>query len=302
VTDALYARLTEDDRATVEAALEGGCAALWAQEPDCVRRRLALHFAAFYGLEGPLRSTGLSAVMPPEDVHAMARGPLAAGGDFATADLVVASLADAGTPLATGARVLDFGSSSGRVIRALAAGRPDLDCLACDPNTDAIAWAQRQLPMAQFFVSESAPPLSLTDGSLDAVFAISIWSHFDAPQALAWLTEMHRVIRPGGALLLTTHGQTSIAEFLRSGVISADTAALALDALIRRGHFFIDTWKDRPEGDWGVKSSGWGTAYLSTEWLLVHTTPAWAVRRFVPGGLQSNQDVTILQRCEGPGH
>ena len=44
-----------------------------------------------------------------------------------------------------GGTVLDFGSSSGRVLRILAAARPDLRCLGCDPNEDAIAWAEVEM-------------------------------------------------------------------------------------------------------------------------------------------------------------
>ncbi len=70
----------------------------------------------------------------PSDVHAMARGPVAAGGDAFTADFVLGALERAGSPLPEDARALDFGCSSGRVVRMLAAARPDVAWLGCDPN------------------------------------------------------------------------------------------------------------------------------------------------------------------------
>ncbi len=38
------------------------------------------------------------------------------------------------------------------------------------------------------------------------MFAISVWSHFSATGALTWLQELHRIVQPGGHVLLTSHG------------------------------------------------------------------------------------------------
>ncbi len=294
VTDLIHARLAPGDVATVEARLEGDPARLHAASDPLTRRRLALNFAAAYGVEEVLERAGLSAQMPPEEVHAMARGPVAAGGDHYLADLVFDALAHAGLELAPEATVLDFGGSSGRVLRSIAAGRPDLACLGCDPNADAIAWAQEHLPAARFFVSPQRPPLELADGSLDLVLAISIWSHFAEEPAVAWLGEMHRVIASGGALVLTTHAFDCLSTLLRREHISAGTAAAAATAMAQGRHHFVDVFG--PDGDWGVKDSGWGNAYLTLEWLLRATGEDWAVLLNWPGALDQAQDVIVLQR------
>ena len=70
----------------------------------------------------------------------------------------------------------------------------------------------RTSPEIEFFVNDNAPPLPLADGSLDLVYAISIWSHFAPELGLRWFEEMHRLIRPGGHLVCTTHGLTSVAH------------------------------------------------------------------------------------------
>lgn len=224
----------------------------------------------------------------------MARGPLAAGGDPPIADLVIGCLHDAGFDLAQGATLLDFGCSSGRVLRPIAAWRPDLDCVGCDPQPGAIEWAGEHLPMARFFVSPGVPPLPLEGASVDAAFAISIWSHFAEPQALTWLQEMHRIVRPGGAMLLTSHGIDSLATFVRREQMNHESAAEVVRALVRHGHHWFDVFG--ADGDWGVKDTGWGNGYLSMDWLLRHATPGWAVRLFLPAGIDQNQDVVVLER------
>lgn len=294
VTSALFARLTDEDKARIEGRLEGGALQIWTEAEDAARDRLTLIFAAYYEDSEALARTGLSSAEPPADVHAMARGPLAAGGDPSTADIVVGCLAEAGYEIPDGAAVLDFGASSGRVVRALQAWRPDVRWMGCDPNSGAMAWAHEHLPGIRFFESPGRPPLPLDDGELDAAFAISIWSHFDAEPARLWLAEMHRVVKPGGMLLITTHGWDTLAQLVRRDLMtpgSADTAAASMLAL---GHQFFDIFGD--EGDWGVRDPGWGNMFLTLDWLAAEVTGQWSVRLFRPGRLDHNQDVIVLER------
>lgn len=294
VTEELYRRLQPGDVEAVVAALEGDTRVLWERASPDERRTLAPVFAAVYDVPGVLERTGLVRAQPPEDVHAMARGTLAYAGEPVLADLVVRALDEAGTGLPATGSVLDFGCSSGRVVRVLAAYRPDLDWLGCDPNEAAIGWASEHLPMARFFVSASAPPLPLENVSIDGAYAISIWSHFSAGAAEAWLQEMHRVIRPGGTLLLTTHGLDTLGHQLRHGLMTRESAADSAAALLRDGHSFYAIFGD--EGDWGVRDPHWGTGYLGADWVAEHATPDWAIRLFRPGMLDRNQDVFVLER------
>ena len=82
-----------------------------------------------------LERTGLTAAQPPAGVHAMAQGPLAAAGGLYEADMVANALASAGVDIAGAlGAALDFGCSSGRVLRVLAAAFPDVRWIGCDPN------------------------------------------------------------------------------------------------------------------------------------------------------------------------
>ena len=62
--------------------------------------------------------------------------------------------------------------------------------------------------------------MALDDGSLDAVFAISVWSRFGPRPAARWLAEMHRLVRPGGLLIITTQGIASLAHYLTAAARS----------------------------------------------------------------------------------
>ena len=174
---------------------------------------MILGYGIWLGHPAAPEKTGLLAAQPPEEVHLMARGPIAAAGGLYEADLVVDALAGVGVEMADIGSALDFGCSSGRVVRVLQAAYPETRWHGCDPNGPAIAWASENLPAIEFFVNGNAPPLPLADGSLDMAYAISIWSHFAPGLGLRWFEEMHRLIRPGGHLVCTTHGLTSVALY-----------------------------------------------------------------------------------------
>ncbi|WP_354699216.1 hypothetical protein DSM112329_04926 [Paraconexibacter sp. AEG42_29] len=295
VSDALYARLSAVDVARLEAALEGNMRLLWDDLDEGDRHRLLLSAAAFYQDPEALKAIGLTSAEPPDDVHAMARGPLAHGGDLGIADMVVRTLEDARVAIPAGGTLLDFGCSSGRVLRPLAAWRPDLNCIGCDPNGDAITWAQQAVPDLRWFQSPLRPPLEpCDDASVDVAFAISIWSHFSADAALDWLGEMHRIIKPGGALLLTTHGLNTFAEYTRGGLMDRAIMARTIGTVLTDGIEFIDVFGEA--GDWGVKDPDWGNSFLLADWLVEHATPQWSIRLLRSGRLEGNQDAYVLER------
>lgn len=242
-----------------------------------------------------LDRTGLVRAEPPEEIHAMTRGALNAAGGIYEANLIVDALQGCGTEMSAVASALDFGCSSGRVLRPLAAAYPELRWQGCDPNQPAIAWATENLPSIEFFLSSNLPPLALPDRSLDLAYAISIWSHFEPALGLRWFEDMHRVLRPGGHLVCTTHGLNSIAHDAARALRTPEQAREIAWALSTRGWWYADEFGE--EGDWGVLSPDWGTAFLSPEWLLAALCPDWRVLEFAPGRNQGNQDVYVLQRA-----
>jgi SAM-dependent methyltransferase len=297
-TERLYARLSPESIDELERRLAPAEAAAWAAAGSAERKRLALAFGVHLGIPEILEPTGLRQSMPPSEVHSISRGLGAAdaGGAYDLADMVVEGVQRAGGRLEAGAAALDFGCSSGRVVRVLAAAFPDLRWHGREPNAGAIAWATEHLRDINFAVSAGEPPLDLHDGALDFAFAISIWSHFAEGAALRWLEEMQRVIRPGGLLLLTAHGYNSLAFLLRRRLRSREWLASVNATLYRRGFFFEDEF--RAVGDEGVGGPEWGISFFSLEWLCSRTTPQWRLAWYAPGRALDNQDLIVLQRAD----
>ncbi len=114
------------------------------------------------------------------------------------------SLDAAGTSLAEIGDLLDFGCGCGRVLRWLA--DVPANVRGSDFDGRAIAWCRDNLRFAEFGTNGLEPPLGLDDESLDLIYAFSVLTHLPLPVQHAWMAELHRVLRPAGVLILSTHG------------------------------------------------------------------------------------------------
>jgi SAM-dependent methyltransferase len=102
--------------------------------------------------------------------------------------------------------VLDFGCGCGRVVRYWDGFAGTV--AGSDLSPPAVAWCRANLPFARFEVNGLEPPLAFPDASFDLVYALSVFTHLTADLQLAWRDELRRVLRPGGRLLVTTHGRS----------------------------------------------------------------------------------------------
>lgn len=106
--------------------------------------------------------------------------------------------------------VLDFGCGCGRVLRYWS-GHPGT-VAGCDRDAGGVAWCRDNLSFARVDGNGLAPPLGYADESFDLVYALSVFTHLTEALQGAWRDELHRVLRPGGRLLLTTHGESYLSR------------------------------------------------------------------------------------------
>jgi len=140
-----------------------------------------------------------------------ARGFLVSGAtDYHRIDRVLVALT--GRHLHAFDRVLDWGVGCGRLARHFPSAHARAFA-GCDIDRDNVDWCAANLP-GTFAASRLLPPLPFDDASFDAVYGVSVFTHMREPMQLAWLAELARVMRPGGFLVTTTHGETAI-EFSR---------------------------------------------------------------------------------------
>ncbi|MCA1686502.1 MAG: class I SAM-dependent methyltransferase [Planctomycetia bacterium] len=115
-------------------------------------------------------------------------------------------LARNGLAIETFGSVLDFGCGVGRVLRHWSAVSGPV-FHGADYNPSLVAWCRRNLPFARFQVNGLGRGLGSDDATFDFVYALSVFTHLSEPLQRFWMGELSRVLRPGGYLFLTTHGE-----------------------------------------------------------------------------------------------
>jgi SAM-dependent methyltransferase len=108
-------------------------------------------------------------------------------------------------PLAPGQRFLDLGCASGRVLRHFAGMAPGVDAVGIDLCRQYVAWARQHL-QAPVLQGTALPSLPFADGSVDVIFAGSVFTHINDFEE-AWLAELRRVMAPSGFAVLTIHSE-----------------------------------------------------------------------------------------------
>jgi len=175
--------------------------------------------------------------------------------------------------------LLDFGCGCGRVTRHWG-GLDRTSVHGADANEHAIAWCRANLPFARFDSNGLAPPLAHPDESFDLVYALSVFTHLPEDLQHAWVGELTRLLRPGGLLLLTTHG-----ERYRERLAPAERAAFDAGRLVVR-------W---PEG----AGTNLCSVFHPRSYVEERLAAGLALVEFAPEGAKGNphQDLYLLRKA-----
>jgi SAM-dependent methyltransferase len=183
------------------------------------------------------------------------------------------------------AQVLDLGCGPGRVATWFKREFAHVQLTGCDIDAQAIAWAQANLPeVARFVCNTSEPPTPMPDAGFDLVYSVSLFTHLDERMQDAWLAEIARLLKPGGHLLATTHGEHAAASCTPSERREVARRGIAF-RVDRRGRFKLDGLPDFYQ-----------TTFHSETYVRAHWSRFLDVVEFLPGGLGGHQDLVLLRR------
>jgi 2-polyprenyl-3-methyl-5-hydroxy-6-metoxy-1,4-benzoquinol methylase len=114
-----------------------------------------------------------------------------------------------------GERVLDVGCGDGTLAGELAAMGAEV--VGIDVAEEPLRRARERHPGLELALVDGEGPWELADGSFDVVWAGEVIEH--VADTAAWLSEVRRVLRSGGSLLLSTpaHGRLALLGLALSG-------------------------------------------------------------------------------------
>ena len=187
-------------------------------------------------------------------------------------------LEDDGVPFESVGTLLDFGCGCGRVLRHLMNAGVEIN--GSDLNSNLIRWCDKNIAQAKFSVNGLTPPLPHPGGSLGLVYALSVFTHLPESLQKPWLNELARVLRPGGHLILSTHG-----ERYREALDESERARFDRGDLVLRA-------EDRP----GSNACG---AYHPPSYLRSAAEPEFVVvqHRFEGALGNPHQDLWLLRKA-----
>lgn len=170
-----------------------------------------------------------------------------------------------------GCHILDWGCGPARIIRHLPELLPQQNHFyGSDYNSDYVHWCQANLPGISFSKNGTNPPLDFPDNRFDVIYGISILTHLSEENHEAWLRELIRVLKPGGILLLTTHGDITRENLTATELTQYDAGKLVVRGGVKEGHRMF-------------------TAYQPPSFMksLVAQIPGASVRHHQPGQKQA---------------
>jgi SAM-dependent methyltransferase len=130
------------------------------------------------------------------------------------AESLVSLLAKHGIALHQQHSILDFGCGCGRVLRHLRHLPAELH--GCDSNPVALEWCADNLPFARFAVNALESPLDYDMEAFDVIYALSVFTHLPQRLQSHWMSEMRRVLKPGGVLVVSLHGNALFSKLNRA--------------------------------------------------------------------------------------
>ncbi len=179
--------------------------------------------------------------------------------------------------------ILDFGCGCGRTLIWFSPKGGSPSFFGTDIDREAVSWCRDHLPFAQFEQNDRLPPLSYPSQTFDLVYAVSVFTHFDEELQFLWLRELRRVMKSGGILLLSLHG-----EYYQKR-LPPD----ALRFLKEHGFAFVKITSKPMDG---IPSGWFQNAYHTKDYILKVYSKEFNVLDYLPKGFAGYQDVVLLEK------
>jgi SAM-dependent methyltransferase len=178
-------------------------------------------------------------------------------------------------------RILDFGCGCGRTLYWVAKYSNKPDYYGTDIDVQAISWSHKNLNFAKFSVNKALQPLVYKSETFDLVYALSVFTHLDEERQFVWLTELKRILKPRGILIITLHGRRV------SGKLPYDVKK----EFEKIGFLYL-----KSGADLGIFPDWYQNAFHTQEYVIDKYANHFKILNYFVNGMSNNQDAVILQK------
>lgn len=182
--------------------------------------------------------------------------------------------------------ILDLPCGQGRVLRHLRRAFPRARITACDLDPEGVRFCAATFDAIPMPSVDEPSEIPLPADHFDLIWVGSLFTHVEAPKWDRFLEAFRRALRPGGALVFTTHGERARGH-MKSRAARYGHSDAELDALVaghdRDGFAYVRY----PGQDWN-----YGTSLARKEWVAdrIAARPGLRLVRAVDHGWDDHQD------------
>lgn len=212
--------------------------------------------------------------------------------------LVKRVLAQNGSDLIPGAEVFELGCASGRVLRHFACQEHGYVVWGADINLRHVEWVRQFLPRhIRVLQNTILPQLPIADRTMSLVCAFSVFTHIDDME-LAWISELRRILKPGGIAYLTIHSEHTwdkLAPGLPVYDALIDNADRISDYPVSPEFFKRPMPEEKMVFSWNPLGNYSSNVFHSSAYIRDTWSRFMDVKDIIVSG-HSYQDVVVLQR------
>jgi len=105
-------------------------------------------------------------------------------------------------------KILEWGCGPARVLRHMKSlDNSAWDIWGSDYNKKTISWCQHHFLHTHFLHNDLEPPLPAENEMFDVIYCISVFTHLSKERHFQWVSEIIRLLKPGGLFIGTFHGE-----------------------------------------------------------------------------------------------
>ncbi len=213
------------------------------------------------------------------------------------ANIISAIFMDYGIDLNNNLKVLDFGSGSGRVALPLIKSNPNIELTATDVDSEAIDYLSLNIPShCTAEVAHYSPPALYPDNRFDAIYSISVWSHFPEDLGLEWLREMQRISNKGAILAITIAGRCVLEQQKVKPWIDIPIDDYEQKKFVYKEYNHLhNNEKTYP----GIANKGsWGVAAIHPDYVKEKWSEIFEIKEIKACGMNGQQDIVIMKNTK----
>jgi SAM-dependent methyltransferase len=143
------------------------------------------------------------------------------------------------------------------------------------------------------------PPLKFADDSFDALYSISVWSHFPEDVGMEWLREVKRVTKPGAILIITTAGKNVLADWREKAPRWKNVTDEEFE---KEKYIYKEYLNLNSQGEYypGISGEGsWGGTLLHPDYVREAWGQLFNIKTILEGGMNGMQDIVVMENNKG---